>query len=443
MATSQIATLGVKVDPRGAVTGANKAKRAITGIGKAARNVKNRVMSLQGALIGLGAGAILKSIITTASSVESLQVRLKFLTGSTEDAAEAFKVMNEFASKVPFSLEDIERASPLLLTVAKDVDELNGLLEITGDIAAISGLSFEATAGQLQRAMAGGISAADLFRERGVKAFLGFKEGVQYNAEQTKKIIEDMWKDGTTTAKGATKELANTFQGQVSMMQDAWRELKLVIADSGVFEDASKVVKKLTVILKDEKTLENMKKFGESISTIGNALGRMTEKLLALPPWVLEVGLIMAFLGGKKAKFVLLGLIAISETIDSITGAVQNLKKAMEEYSGADADFTAFATEKGLGEIAMLEDAIHNINNLGFDRQDQPFRFPEREQILSLEYYAELVEKLHKDYRKVNTVLSETGIGIDKISNHMDKNSITSINMAENIRKSCKSKRKN
>ena len=435
MATSQIATLGVKVDPRGAVTGANKAKRAITGIGKAARNVKNRVMSLQGALIGLGAGAILKSIITTASSVESLQVRLKFLTGSTEDAAEAFKVMNEFASKVPFSLEDIERASPLLLTVAKDVDELNGLLEITGDIAAISGLSFEATAGQLQRAMAGGISAADLFRERGVKAFLGFKEGVQYNAEQTKKIIEDMWKDGTTTAKGATKELANTFQGQVSMMQDAWRELKLVIADSGVFEDASKVVKKLTVILKDEKTLENMKKFGESISTIGNALGRMTEKLLALPPWVLEVGLIMAFLGGKKAKFVLLGLIAISETIDSITGAVQNLKKAMEEYSGADADFTAFATEKGLGEIAMLEDAIHNINNLGFDRQDQPFRFPEREQILSLEYYAELVEKLHKDYRKVNTVLSETGIGIDKISNHMDKNSITSINMAENIRK--------
>ena len=151
MAVNQIATLGVKVDPRQAIQGATRAKRAITGIGKTASNVKTRIMSMQGALLGLGAGAVLKSIITTASSVESLRVRLKFLTGSTEDAATAFKVMNEFASKVPFSLEDIEKASPLLLTVADDVGQLNNLLEITGDIAAVSGLTFDKTAEQIPK----------------------------------------------------------------------------------------------------------------------------------------------------------------------------------------------------------------------------------------------------------------------------------------------------
>ena len=236
MATNQIATLGVKVDPRGAVTGASRAKRAITGIGDSARRVKGRIMSMQGALLGLGAGAVLKSIITTASSVESLNVRLKFLTGSTEDAAKAFEVMNDFAKKVPFSLEDIEKASPLLLTVANNVDELNELLEITGDIAAVSGLSFDKTAEQLQRAMASGISSADLFRERGVAAFLGFEAGVSKTGKETAEIIKKMFRDGTTTAKGATDELKDTFQGQVSMMQDAWRELKLAIADAGVFE---------------------------------------------------------------------------------------------------------------------------------------------------------------------------------------------------------------
>jgi len=102
MAINQIANLGVKVDPRGAVTGANRAKRAITGIGESARGVKNRIMSMQGALLGLGAGALVKSIITTASEVESLQVRLKFLTGSAEDSAKAFETMTKFASQVPF-----------------------------------------------------------------------------------------------------------------------------------------------------------------------------------------------------------------------------------------------------------------------------------------------------------------------------------------------------
>jgi len=368
MATNQIATLGVKVDPRGAVTGANRAKRAITGIGNSARNVKKRIFSLQGALLGLGAGAILKSIITTASSVESLQVRLKFLTGSTEEAAKAFETMNTFASKVPFSLEEIERASPLLLTVAKDAGELNNLLAITGDIAAISGLSFEATAGQLQRSMAGGIAAADLFRERGVKAFLGFKEGVQYTAAQTKKLIEDMWKDGTTTAKGATEELADTFQGQVSMMQDAWRELKLAIADAGVFEMTSKVVLKLTEMLKDEKTLENMKKFGEGITTIGKAMGNIINTLLGLPPWVLEVGIIMAFLGGKKAKLVLAGITAIALGIDAITEAIKNAKNASEIYEGPQVDFKPFMTEKGLEEHKANLLALSDLNQVNFEK---------------------------------------------------------------------------
>ena len=306
MATNQIATLGVKVDPRGAVTGANRAKRAITGIGNSARNVKNRIMSMQGALLGLGAGAVLKSIITTASSVESLQVRLKFLTGSTEEAAKAFETMNTFASKVPFSLEEIERASPLLLTVAKDASELNNLLAITGDIAAISGLSFEATAGQLQRSMAGGIAAADLFRERGVKAFLGFKEGVQYSASETKKIIEDMFRNGTTTAKGATKELANTFTGQVSFMQDAWRKLKLAIADAGVFEITKNAIIRITEELNDPQTLKTMKELGKGLTTIGKESGKIIEQFMSLPPEVKTTGLVLALLGGTAGRIILI-----------------------------------------------------------------------------------------------------------------------------------------
>ena len=375
MAVNQVATLGVKVDPRQAIQGANRAKRAITGIGKTASNVKSRIMSMQGALVGLGAGAVLKSIITTASSVESLRVRLKFLTGSVEDASTAFKVMNEFASKVPFSLEDIEKASPLLLTVAEDVGELNELLSITGDIAAISGLSFDKTAEQLQRAMASGIASADLFRERGVAAFLGFEQGVQMSGAKTTAHIKKIFREGITTAKGATDELADTFMGQTSMKQDAWRELKLAIADAGVFEMASKVVLKLTAILKDEKTIENMKAFGAGITSIGTAIGSVINLLLGLPPWVLEVGIVMAFLGGKKAKLAVVGMVAIAKGIDAVTQAIQsfNAQDEMKEFNGlenggeAGADFTDFRTNPNIRNSGRNREMAEALFGIGVD----------------------------------------------------------------------------
>ena len=376
MAVNQVATLGVKVDPRGAVTGAKRARTAIQSIGKTANNVKNRIMSVQGALLGLGAGAFLKSVITTASSVESLQIRLKFLTNTTEEAAQAFQDMNTFASKVPFSLEEIERASPLLLTVAKDASELNNLLAITGDIAAVSGLSFEATAGQLQRAMAGGIAAADMFREKGVKAFLGFKEGVQYNAEQTKQIIEDIWKNSTSTAVGATEALADSFVGQTSMMGDAFRNLKLAVADSGVFELTAKAVQKITALMNSEETVENMKKFGGAIVTVGKALGAIIDSTLALPKWILEVGIVMAILGGKKGKLIVAGLIGMAAALDKITDAYKEFKSVPNAYmdlnkdlDAAQAKFVTIKTKVDLAKKAINE--YHNAERIGIATDDQ------------------------------------------------------------------------
>ncbi len=490
MAINQIANLGVKVDPRGAITGANRAKRAITGIGKTASNVKNRIMSMQGALLGLGAGALVKSIITTASEVESLQVRLKFLTGSAEDSAKAFETMTKFASQVPFSLEDIERASPLLLTVADDVDQLNELLSITGDIAAVSGLSFEATAGQLQRALAGGISAADLFRERGVKAFLGFEEGVQYSAEQTSQHILKLFRDGTTTAKGATEELKDTYQGQVSMMQDAFRELKLVIADAGLFELTAQAVEKITAVLKDEKTIENMKKFGDGITTVGKAMGDVVTVLMGLPPWVLEVGIVMAFLGGKKARLVVAGVTAIALGIDAVTQAIEDFQnvtptdKLNDQLEGLEARYENVQKKLGLATIALDEFVQAHGNDIAkmtsaqvieYDRlvkaiQRYKDELPkievrqekvienlekEKESLLTLQdIYGQFdrfdkahvieiipvvgiqsIEELHEGLRDVFMEATKLPPVIDAIGNHMDKNSQHALAMANNIKK--------
>ncbi len=91
-------------------------KSATTGVDK----LKQSVFNLRNALVGIGAGVAIKSFVDVGRQVESLQIRLKFLFGSVEEGAKAFDVMSKFASKVPFSLEQIQAGAGNLAVVAKD-----------------------------------------------------------------------------------------------------------------------------------------------------------------------------------------------------------------------------------------------------------------------------------------------------------------------------------
>jgi len=121
--------------------------------------------------------------------------------------------------------------------------------------------------------MASGMASADLFRERGVASFLGFEAGVKVSAEETKKRLNAMWNDATTNAVGATKQFAQTFDGQVSMMGDAWDALSLAFMKEGVFGEVKGDVVELTAFLKDPETLEAAKALGGAIKDIIIGIG--------------------------------------------------------------------------------------------------------------------------------------------------------------------------
>ena len=78
--------------------------------------------------------------------------------------------MAKFASKVPFSLGEIQRGSGSLAVVSDDAEHLAKLLKITGNTATVLGGDFALASLQIQRSFSAGISSAELFRERGVKA---------------------------------------------------------------------------------------------------------------------------------------------------------------------------------------------------------------------------------------------------------------------------------
>ena len=173
------------------------------------------------AAVGFGIGKFVKDTFAAGKLTESLQVRFKLLFGSVKEGGKAFKVMNDFAAKVPFSLEAIAAGSGNLAVISKDSRELNKILEVTGNVAASTGLDFAITATQIQRAFAGGIASADVFRERGVRAMLGFEAGATVSIEETRKRFFEVFANGGKYSK-ATKDFENTLEAQVSFVQDAY-----------------------------------------------------------------------------------------------------------------------------------------------------------------------------------------------------------------------------
>ena len=93
----------------------------------------------------------------------------------------------------------------------------------------LSGLDFATTSEQLQRVFSAGINSADLFRERGVREMLGFEAGVQMSAEKSKEHIIKAFRESTLSIVGASKEMANTFDGQLSMIGDKFLTFKTLV----------------------------------------------------------------------------------------------------------------------------------------------------------------------------------------------------------------------
>ncbi len=138
----------------------DKATRALQGLQGGLAKVRGAVFNLKNAFLGLGAGLVIRNLANTGRELENLQVRLKFLLKDTNEGAKAFDNMVKFASRVPFSLEEIQSGSGILATVTDNAKDLQNMLEITGNVAAVTGLDFRTTAEQIQRSF----SAKDIIR---------------------------------------------------------------------------------------------------------------------------------------------------------------------------------------------------------------------------------------------------------------------------------------
>ena len=309
----------------------DKTKQALGAVQGALGKLRSAVFNLQNAFIGLGAGLVVRNLVNTGKELENLRVRLKFLLKDTNEGAKAFDNMVKFASKVPFSLEEIQSGSGILATVTDNANDLQKMLEITGNVAAVTGLDFRTTAEQIQRSFSAGIGAADLFREKGVRNMLGFQAGATVSIEATVQRFEEVFGKGGRFGK-ATDDLAETFTGTLSMIGDKVFSFKKTILEAGLFESLKKEFGALDKFLE-----ENSKQIDQLAQDIGIALGFAVKKLAD--------GIVVIRNNMNTFKNVIMILISVKVVtlFTNLAIAVTNVSKAMMAFG-----FATLFTKGGL-----------------------------------------------------------------------------------------------
>ena len=241
----------------------DKTRQAFNGVRAGLTNLRSAVFSVQGAIIGIGGGLAIKSILNVGSTVEQLRLRFAFLFKGVKEGDKAFQGLIDFAGRVPFSLEEIQAGAGNLAVVTKNAEELNEVLKLTGNVASVTGLDFRTTAEQIQRSFSSGIGAADLFRERGVRALLGFKAGVQVTTEETKKRFRELFGEGGEFEK-ATEVLSTSFTGTLSMLSDKLFKFRLDTAQAGFFDFIKQGLAEINKLI--ENNQDQLSQFGARLS---------------------------------------------------------------------------------------------------------------------------------------------------------------------------------
>lgn len=255
---------GIKLNSKGIVSGSNRSKKALAGIGSQANATKKSLSKLKLGMLAFGAASIVatKSAIKYGMVVEDLRVKLTSIYQDSQEASKAFEVMLKFSQSVPFTFQEIGKASGSLALVTKDMTELQRVLRMTADISAGVGMPYLVVAGQIQRAFSAGIATVELFRERGVSAMFGFVQGVKYTAKETKKMMLS----NTSAFAGASAAMARTLTGKISMLGDAWDILLLTFSDAGAMDSIKKATDDIKNALKDPTALKIAKGLSKEFS---------------------------------------------------------------------------------------------------------------------------------------------------------------------------------
>lgn len=214
-------------------TGVDKTTSQLNGLTKAAGAAAAAVVSLE------TAKQVFSALVDSQRNFDKLNSGLITVTGSAENAAKAFSVLQQFAKETPYGLNQAVEGFTKL--VALGLNPSKEALISYGNTAAAMGKDLN----QMIEAVADASTFEfERLKEFGIKSsqqadtvsftFRGVTTTVKKNSEEIQKYLLNI---GNTDFAGAMETRSKTLDGQLSSLADSFDGLVLAVAQSG-FGDA-------------------------------------------------------------------------------------------------------------------------------------------------------------------------------------------------------------
>lgn len=229
----------------------DQTKAAFNSVSRSLGGLRSAVFSVQGAIAGVIGGAAIKGVVDINASFQQLQASLVTFTGSQEAANKQFEILRQFASKTPFSLQEVVGGFNIL--VARGINPTIASFEAFGNIAAGTGKTLnqfveavaDAAVGEFERLKEFGIKAS----VEGDKVKMTFGGVTQTIAKDSESILAYLEKLGTTKFSGSIERQSQTLSGAFSNFGDAVDDLAVTIGKSGLNEFLVNITRSLTELI--------------------------------------------------------------------------------------------------------------------------------------------------------------------------------------------------
>jgi hypothetical protein len=246
-----------------------------TGIGSTTKGLSSLTSSAvkaTGAITGLAsAGAALSKLVSVTRQTDILNASLLTMTGSSANAALAFRELEKFANNTPYALEQSVTAFTKLVSLGLNPSQK--ALMAYGNTAAAMGKDLnqmieavaDATTGEFERLKEFGIKAS----QQGDKVsftFQGVTTTVKKNAAEIEGYLQGI---GENNFAGAMENRMATLDGAISNLADSWDGLFRAISSQGaggIIEDqvreATAALNELNVIISSGQGLGYLNAWG-------------------------------------------------------------------------------------------------------------------------------------------------------------------------------------
>ncbi|MCA3418089.1 MAG: hypothetical protein INF88_04240 [Roseomonas sp.] len=261
------------------VSGAGVLAGALGNVAGRARDAAGAVAGLTARLGIIGAGGAFlfnQQFVRGAADFERYRLTLETVMGSAEAAQTRLNELTEFAARTPFNVGEVVRAGVALQVLGVRGASADGALRAAGDAASVFGTSLDQAINAMAATGRGELEPIERFgiqaRTEGQAIVMQWEEnGRQMRATIDKNnraaIIAATARAWRGIAGGGMNRLADSWDGMLSNLGDAWSNFARQVAESGPFEFLKQQLRDILAWIERMKSEGRLDEWARDIGT--------------------------------------------------------------------------------------------------------------------------------------------------------------------------------